>query len=123
MDAVKRLLALAVAACMVSCCKTEDIDLAGTWIRFEANRSGWGHGMKLDPDGTASEINVWGVILDSWEKDGDKLIIKGKNVQHRIALPFTDTLIIDKKSTRDSIILRQGDREQIFLRMKDAAEK
>lgn len=123
MYAVKRLLALAVAVCMVSCCKTEDIDLSGTWIRFEANRSGWGHGMKLDSDGTASEVNIWGVILDSWEKDGDKLIIKGKNVQHRIALPFTDTLIIDKKSTRDSIILRQGDREQMFLRMKDAAEK
>ena len=52
------------------------------------------------------------------KREGDKLILTGKSVGNGINIAFTDTLTIDRKSTDDSLFLRQGTNVQAFGRLR-----
>ena len=113
---MKKLLILMLAAASV-CCKPKEIDLTGTWTQpVPGQAGGWSQGMQLNADGTASSVNMYTLVLESWKREGDKLILTGKSVGNNIA--FTDTLTIDRKSTDDSLFLRQGTNVQAFGRLR-----
>ena len=101
------------------CCKPKEIDLTGTWTQpVPGQAGGWSQGMQLNADGTASSVNMYTLVLESWKREGDKLILTGKSVGNGINIAFTDTLTIDRKSTDDSLFLRQGTNVQAFGRLR-----
>ena len=115
---MKKLLILMLAAASV-CCKPKEIDLTGTWTQpVPGQAGGWSQGMQLNADGTASSVNMYTMVLESWKREGDKLILTGKSVGNGINIAFTDTLTIDRKSTDDSLFLRQGTNVQAFGRLR-----
>ena len=115
---MKKLLILMLAAASV-CCKPKKNDLTGTWTRpVPGQAGGWSQGMQLNADGTASSVNMYTLVLESWKREGDKLILTGKSVGNGINIAFTDTLTIDRKSTDDSLFLRQGTNVQAFGRLR-----
>ena len=76
--------------------------------------------MQLNADGTASSVNMYTLVLESWKREGDKLILTGKSVGNGINIAFTDTLTIDRKArtTRFS-----SDRERMSRLSADCADK
>lgn len=116
---MKKLLILTLAAAAAVCCKPKEIDLTGTWTQPVPGRTGgWSQGMQLNADGTASSVNMYTLVLESWKREGDKLILTGKSIGNGINIAFTDTLTIDRKSTDDSLFLRQGTNVQAFGRLR-----
>lgn len=115
---MKRVSILILVALCIVCCKRKEIDVAGSWSRIDQEGpTRWGQGIQLNPDGTAIAVGIDNLILDSWERDGDMLMLSGKRVISRISFPFTDTLIIEKRTTQDSLFLSQGDKVQVFRRL------
>lgn len=115
-------LSLLIIAFLMACCNRKEVDITGAWFRFVPGGSRWGQGIQLNPDSTAFSIGINNLILESWEREGDLLILKGKRVINRIAFAFTDTLVIDKRTNQDSLFLRQGDNVQAFGRGKTSSE-
>ncbi|HIW98100.1 MAG TPA: lipocalin family protein [Candidatus Tidjanibacter gallistercoris] len=116
---MKKFLILILAAAATASCQHEEIDLVGTWVQPIPGRTGgWSQGMQFNADGTANSVNMYTLVYDTWKREGDMLILTGKSVGNRIAFPFTDTLYIDKRSNNDSLVLRQGDRESVFKKIK-----
>lgn len=101
----KVLILAAITACTV-CCKPEEIDITGTWCH---SRPGWGESLIFRPDGTATSVNLDNIMLEKWRRNGDTLFITGIRIGRPISIRITDTVLIDKRSTNDSLFLRQGD--------------
>ncbi len=76
----------------------------GTWI--EPTGGSEEIGFTLYDDGAASSVNMGFVEFKNWEKNGDLLILKGKNVGSR-KRDFVDTMKIEK-ITETELILSQG---------------
>lgn len=76
----------------------------GTWI--EPTGGSEEIGFTLYDDGVASSVNMGFVEFKNWEKNGDLLILKGKNVGSR-KRDFVDTMKIEK-ITETELILSQG---------------
>ena len=94
--------ALALSFSLISCTSP----LVGTWIQPQTNFT-QEQGFELRKDGTASDINVDYVRYESWEKKGDFLILKGKNIGS-IKKDFSDTLKIEKVDKNELILSQSG---------------
>ena len=68
-------------------------------------------------DGDKIKLSACGLEFDL-KREGDKLILTGKSVGNGINIAFTDTLTIDRKSTDDSLFLRQETNVQAFGRLR-----
>lgn len=94
--------ALALSFLMISCTSP----LVGTWIQPETNFT-QEQGFVLYKDGTADDINVDYVQYESWEKNGDYLILNGKNVGS-VKRDFSDTMKIVKVDDHELILSQSG---------------
>lgn len=94
--------ALALSLSMVSCTSP----LVGTWVQPQTSFT-QEQGFVLYKDGTADDINVDFVQYESWEKNGDFLILKGKNVGS-VKKDFSDTLKIEKVDDNELILSQSG---------------
>lgn len=94
--------ALALSFLMISCTSP----LVGTWIQPQTEFT-QEQGFVLYKDGTAADINVDYVKYESWEKNGDNLILKGKNVGS-VKKDFSDTLFIEKVDDNELILSQSG---------------
>ena len=101
--------ALALSLSVISCTDP----LVGTWVQPQTNFT-QEQGFELYKDGTATDINVDYVKYESWEKNGDYLILKGKNVGS-VKKDFSDTLKIEKVDD-DELILSQSGEKVTFKR-------
>lgn len=94
--------ALALSLSMVSCTSP----LVGTWVQPQTSFT-QEQGFVLYKDGTADDINVDFVQYESWERNGDFLILKGKNVGS-VKKDFSDTLKIEKVDDNELILSQSG---------------
>lgn len=101
--------ALALSFLMISCTSP----LVGTWVQPQTEFT-QEQGFVLYKDGAADDINVDFVKYESWEKVGDMLVLKGKNVGS-VKRDFSDTLKIEKV-TDDELILSQSGYSVTFKR-------
>ena len=95
--------AFALSFFMISCTSP----LVGTWIQPETSFT-QEQGFVLYKDGTAEDINVDYVQYESWEKQGDYLIINGKNVGS-MKKDFSDTLKIEKVDDEELVLSQSGE--------------
>ena len=76
----------------------------GTWV--EVTGGSEEQGFTLNKDGSASAFNMGYVTFNEWEKDGDKLILKGENIGSA-KREFTDVMKIEHIS-KTELTLSQG---------------
>lgn len=81
--------AFALSMLMMSCSDP----MVGSWVMPATNYSPE-QGFELKKDGTATDINMDFLELTSWKKEGDKLILTGKNTGSAINGDFTDEMTI-----------------------------
>ena len=95
--------ALALSFSLLSCTSP----LVGTWVQPQTSYT-QEQGFVLYKDGTAEDINVDYVQYESWEKNGDYLIIKGKNIGS-VKREFSDTLKIESVDDNELILSASGE--------------
>ena len=95
--------ALALSFSLLSCTSP----LVGTWVQPQTSYT-QEQGFVLYKDGTAEDINVDYVQYESWEKNGDYLIIKGKNIGS-VKREFSDTLKIESVDDNELILSQSGE--------------
>ncbi len=77
----------------------------GTWIQPTGGTEEIG--FTLNNDGTASSLNMGFVEFEKWEKKGDLLILKGKNIGS-MKRDFSDTMKIENISKTEMTLSQAG---------------
>lgn len=91
--------------------------IVGTWLETVNGMPGETQGIRLETDGMAESVNMATLVYERWQKEGDKLLLKGKSLGNGQTIVFTDTLHIEKLSA-DSLILKNGDYSLRYFRKK-----
>ncbi len=117
---MKKLFILAMVAACAVCCKSNQKELAGIWVQPIPGQTGQAaiQGIALNPDGTATSVNMHTLLYTSWEVDGNKLILRGESLGNGQTIPFTDTLTIDQRTSMETLVLHDGDNEIVFSRVE-----
>ncbi len=84
--------------------------IAGTWVEPNPIEEGQFQGMKLEPDGSASSVNMFTLVYRYWVLEGDKLILSGQSIGNKQTIDFTDTLKVLKLDD-ESLVLANGNNE------------
>jgi hypothetical protein len=99
---------------LISCNQNENV-IVGSWIQPIPGQSGKVQGIRLDSDGKASSINMQTLLYETWEQQGEKIILTGKSIGNGQTILFSDTLKVDKL-TADTLVLRKGNFERVYIR-------
>ncbi len=97
--------ALCISALILSACN--DVKLEGTWIEPVPGNESMVQGFTLEQGGAASSVNMATLQYESWERDGDALMLSGHSIGNGQTLAFTDTMSI-VSLTQDSLVLKRG---------------
>lgn len=101
----KVLLIMALGLVMMLTACNNKPSLVGTWIYpVQENSAASEFGFTLKKDGTASSFNLSNTEYTSWKKDGDMLILNGKNTGSRPG-DFTESMWIDEL-TEDHLVVK-----------------
>lgn len=95
-----------VFAIALTACNGESIE--GSWIEPVPSMPDMVQGVTLENGGKASSINMATLQYETWEKNGDKLVLSGKSIGNHQTISFSDTLQIEKLTTEE-LILKKGD--------------
>ncbi|CAG4992852.1 hypothetical protein DYBT9275_01054 [Dyadobacter sp. CECT 9275] len=93
----------------VSCGK-ESGSISGSWVRDMDEQPQFKQGFTLKDDGSALAINQLSKTYETWEKQGNLLIITGKETSQEPALLIRDTLKIISVSDSTLILENAGQR-------------
>lgn len=106
---MKKVLFAALLAAGLSACSDagNDKDLLGSWVEPIPGMEGM-QGIRLEENGLASSINMATLRYESWERSGDKLVLRGQSIGNGQTISFSDTLNI-VRADGDSLVLGQGD--------------
>lgn len=102
---MKRILiisAFALTLFMMSCSDP----MVGSWVMPATNYTKE-QGFELKEDGSAEAINMDFMVLTSWEKKGDKLILNGKNTGSALNGEFSDEMNIVEVN-KEELVLETG---------------
>ena len=91
----------------VVCTACSGISIEGEWVEPVPGMENQMQGVNLEKGGKASSINMATLQYESWEKQGDKLILSGKSIGNHETGSFTDTLVIEKL-TENELTLKKG---------------
>lgn len=106
---------LAIAVILLNGCTPDKIGIIGSWIEPIPGQSDQVQGLKLEAEGKASSINMHTLLYETWEQQGEKIILKGKSIGNGQTISFSDTLKI-VKLTADTLVLRKGSFERVYTR-------
>lgn len=82
--------------------------IEGKWVEPVPGMENQTQGINLEKGGKASSINMATLQYDSWEKEGNKLILSGKSIGNHQTISFSDTLIIEKLTNKE-LTLKKGE--------------
>lgn len=99
-------IALAGAAVVFAACAKEKIE--GTWVQPVPGMENMTQGFVLTGDGKASSVSMATLQYETWQRDGDRLILTGKSIGNGQTIAFSDTLDI-VELTADKLTLKRGD--------------
>lgn len=94
-----------MVAAVCTACSGNSIE--GEWVEPVPGMENQMQGVNLEKGGKASSINMATLQYESWEKQGDKLILSGKSIGNHETSSFTDTLVIEKL-TENELTLKKG---------------
>lgn len=88
--------------CMALLPACNGASIEGAWVEPVPGMENMQQGFVLEPDGTASSINMATLQYESWKKEGDVLILAGKSIGNHQTIAFSDTLVIKDLSDKTS---------------------
>lgn len=103
----KLIFSMAVMAAVFAACgggAKGTATVVGSWVMPIEGQPGEVQGIKLEPNGEASSINMNTLVYKEWEQLGDQLYLTVKSIGNGIEIEGVDTLKIDKL-TPDSLVL------------------
>lgn len=98
---------------LLSACTNSDI--SGTWIQPVPNMPNITQGFTLNPDGTATSVNMATLQYDTWELNGNELKMTGRSIGNGQTIEFSEIYTIEKL-TPDTLILQNGDMTMTYTR-------
>lgn len=101
------------AVMFLVCCAEPKIE--GRWVQPIPGMEGQSQGIGLEKDGKAESINMYTLVYESWQKSGNKLILKGKSLGNGQTIDFSEDYEI-VKLTKDALVLKSGDMLQVYSR-------
>lgn len=104
----------AIAAATLSACSGKN-GIEGTWVQPIPGTETEVQGLRLEPEGKASSVNMATLLYESWSRDGETLVLNGKSLGNGITIEFSDTMRIDKL-TADSLVLSGSGRTLRYSR-------
>ena len=110
----KFLLGIVAAVICLSAC-SHNASLSGKWVEPVPGMEDRVQGFSLAKDGQASSINMATLRYETWQRQGDKLILSGTSIGNGISINFSDTYTIEK-ITADKLILKRGEETKTFTR-------
>lgn len=110
-----RFLTVVFMLCLAACGKNTGLD--GQWIQEIPGMKGQFQGMLLKENGEARSINMHTLLYETWEKDGNKLILKGKSIGNGQTIAFDISYLI-KKVDAGQLVLNNGGEDLVFIRKK-----
>jgi hypothetical protein len=99
------------AFCLLLGCTKESGSITGSWVTEMTDQPQHKQGFTLKPDGKASAINMNSKSYEEWEKQGDLLILSGKNEFTERTDNVTDTMKI--VSVGDNSMVLESNGKQI----------
>lgn len=109
------LILLTIGYLLFSCTK-ESGSITGSWVTEMTDQPQHKHGFSLKDQGTASSINLSEKDYYKWEKQGDRLILFGKNISNEHSSEFTDTLKIISVSDSTLVLETSGGRKTTYTK-------
>ena len=85
-----------------------NVQIEGSWIEPVPGMPEMVQGITLENGGKATSINMATLQYESWEKNGDKLVLSGKSIGNHQTISFSDTLQIEELTT-ENLVLKKGD--------------
>ena len=104
--------ALLLAFNLTSC---NDSDIEGRWIQPVPGMEGMTQGFCIEKGGKASSINMATLQYETWEQDGNLLILTGKSIGNKQTCGLSDTLLI-KELTDNTLTVLKGESEMRFTK-------
>ena len=89
---MKKLLFVCFGLILAACGKNADIE--GKWVEPIPNMPGMKQGFSLEQGGVAESINMATLQYDTWQVDGNILILSGKSIGNHQEIEFSDELDI-----------------------------
>lgn len=102
---MKKILIISVFALSLMMMSCSD-PMVGSWVMPATNYTPE-QGFELKKDGSAEAINMANMELTSWKKEGNKLIIKGKNTGAVVNGEFSDEMNIVEVG-KEEMVLETG---------------
>lgn len=117
---LKKLLTAFAPFLLAACQSVDNNSIAGEWVEPIPGIESQVQGIRLEENGKATSINMATLQYESWERTGNKLILKGKSIGNRQTIEFVDTLNICKHTT-DSLVLNRDGLKITYLRKEKEA--
>lgn len=108
-------LPLLLLATVLFACSAEKPALEGAWLEPIPGMPGKMQGFELQKDGRAASVNMATLQYESWEKDGDTLILRGKSLGNHQTISFTETLKIEQL-TNETLIVKDSNAARTYRR-------
>lgn len=102
---------------LLQACGGNSLSVVGSWVEPIPGMEGQVQGIKMEEGGKASSVNMATLVYESWQQDGDQLMLTGKSIGNGQTIEFTDTVTI-KKLTADSLVLDNRGMEIRYAKQK-----
>lgn len=113
---MKKLLFVCFGLILAACGKNADIE--GKWVEPIPNMPGMKQGFSLEQGGVAESINMATLQYDTWQVDGNILILSGKSIGNHQVIDFTEEYEIASVDN-DTLILKNAGVVREFTRCTD----
>lgn len=92
-------------------------ELLGTWVKNVPNMPNLKQGFVLKEDGSASSVNMATLQYNSWQQNGNELILSGKSIGNHQTIDFINHYKI-QKLTKDTLVLQSGSQTYTYKKQK-----
>lgn len=104
----KGMLAFFAATTIVSCHHNNSQNIEGAWVALSPDSTGTIQGIILEEDGKASSMAPTELQYESWQQEGDMLILSGGSIGSGQSVSVIDTFTIVKATDTELVLQNDG---------------
>ena len=94
---------------------SEKPEILGDWVQPIPGQKDRVQGIRFENGGKLSSINMSTLAYETWERNGNKLVLSGKSIGNGVTSPFSDTYYIEKLDEQ-TLVLKDGDFTLTYFR-------
>lgn len=89
-------------------CAATQPQLTGTWVEPIPSMPGQVQGIRLEPGGKASSVNMATLLYTQWKTQNGQLILEGKSLGNGQTISFSEVFYIDKLTPEELVLSSEG---------------